>query len=195
MSMRIYTRTGDGGETGLFGGQRVAKDDVRVEAYGCVDELNAALGQARAHLANPPQQGLRLFTQLDDALHEVQALLFSMGAVLATPTVPGRPKPAHIPDLEASSVLNLEAHIDRFENELPPLKQFILPTGSHAATALHVARGACRRAERRVVHLARLQPDTDPQVTVLLNRLSDLLFVMARLANRLAGIADVPWQP
>jgi cob(I)alamin adenosyltransferase len=201
MSMRIYTRTGDEGQTGLFGGERVGKDHVRVEAYGAVDELNAALGLARAQVVQSLQadadhaaatkDGLQAF---DALLHIVQSLLFDVGAVLATPARPGK-KPLHLPPLTQAQVTTLERAIDGFEAQLPPLKNFILPSGSQLCATLHLCRGTCRRAERRVVHLLHQDSSVEVRCVVILNRLSDLLFVMARLANQFAGVADVPWIP
>ena len=180
MATRIYTKTGDAGETGLFGGQRVRKDDLRVEAYGAVDELNAQLGVAHAHCDIP---------DLKQLLHTLQSRLFDLGADLATP--PTRDKrPVTLDD---SAVRDLEKHIDAFEAELPPLKTFILPGGTQLAAALHVARCVCRRAERRTVHLLAHDPAVGTLPVVMLNRLSDLLFVMARLANHRVNTPDVPW--
>lgn len=182
MTIRIYTKTGDSGETGLFGGQRVLKDDVRVEAYGAVDELNAALGLA--------QSGAR-DAAMCKLLQELQSLLFEAGAVLATS--PERKKmPAAI---TLDDVAWLEQSIDDAEKDLMPLRNFILPGGCAVAAALHVARGVCRRAERRCVTL--MQHDEQREhvhlVVMMLNRLGDLLFVLARLANARAGVDDVLW--
>jgi cob(I)alamin adenosyltransferase len=178
--MKIYTRTGDEGDTGLFGGPRVRKDAPRIEAYGTVDELNAALGLARA--ANQPPE-------VDTVLLRVQHELFVLGAELACP----QPTAAAVPRVDAAQVAALEAEIDRFEAGLPPLKQFILPAGASTAAHLHLARTICRRAERRVVALAAIEP-LSPVLVQYLNRLSDLLFVLARAANHAAGQPDVPWQ-
>jgi cob(I)alamin adenosyltransferase len=180
MTTRIYTKTGDGGDTGLWGGERVPKDHVRVEAYGTVDELGAALGQAQV-LAPPPE--------LAALLAELQALLFELGAELATPPSKGQ-LPAGI---DEADVTRLERAIDEHEASLPPLKSFILPGGTPLAAALHVARAVCRRAERRVVTLREAEPVTRQTTVVFLNRLGDLLFVLARRANHLAGTADVAW--
>jgi cob(I)alamin adenosyltransferase len=179
----IYTKTGDQGETGLFGGGRVAKDDPRVEAYGEVDELNAALGVARSTGLDP---------QLEALAADIQAQLFTLGAVLATPS--GTKAETHIPKVRPEWSAALERAIDEFDRELARLQQFILPGGSPAASHLHLARTVCRRAERRVVSLSHAAP-IDPQLLVYLNRLSDLLFVMARVANHRAGLPDVPWTP
>jgi len=180
--MRIYTKTGDLGETGLLAGPRLGKDHVRIEAYGAVDELSAALGVALTH---------DLPESVRECLLQTQRELFRVGAELATP----RPLS---PDAEAVTpdhVARLEARIDDWEAGLPPLKNFILPGGTPAAAAFHVARTVCRRAERRVVALMR-QPSESvpPSVLVYLNRLSDLLFVAARFANAERGVSEEPWR-
>ena len=180
--MPIYTKTGDTGDTGLFGGGRVGKEDPRVEAYGQVDELNAALGLARA-------AGLGA---MDALAQELQAQLFTLGSILATPS--GSKAEAHIPRLGATWVGDMERAIDQFDTELAPLTAFILPGGTAGASALHLARTVCRRAERRIVPLCR-SGKIGPDAVVYLNRLSDLLFTMARVANLRAGVKDVPWQP
>jgi len=180
--MKIYTKTGDAGDTGLFGGPRVAKDALRIEAYGTVDELNSVLGMARTH---------SLDEETDELVRRIQNELFNLGAQLATPD------PAmhgtHL--VGAAQIAALEAAIDRYEATLEPLKQFILPGGLPAAATLHFARTVCRRAERRLVTL---MSDPAEQVSVdllvYLNRLSDLLFVVARAVNHRAGTPDVPWQ-
>ncbi|HMO56839.1 MAG TPA: cob(I)yrinic acid a,c-diamide adenosyltransferase [Roseiflexaceae bacterium] len=177
--MKIYTRTGDTGTTGLWGGERVRKDEVRVESYGTVDECNAALGVARA---------AGLDQGLDELIERLQNLLFVVGSDLATPG-----EAAHIPRITAAEVVLLEGLIDTLEAELPPLRQFIMPGGSPGAAQLHLARTICRRAERLVVGLAATE-SVNRQVLIFLNRLSDLLFVAARIANARAGLADVPWQ-
>lgn len=176
--MKIYTKTGDKGETGLFGGERVSKDALRVNAYGEVDELNAVLGVART---------LTTDSTLDALLERIQSELFVVGADLATP---GEAK--YIPRMSAERVTLLEEEIDRFENELEPLKQFILPSGTPAGAYLHLARTVCRRAERGVVRL-NAQESVNQAVLLYLNRLSDWLFVVARVANARAGVRDVPW--
>lgn len=176
--MKIYTKTGDAGETGLFGGQRVPKDALRVHAYGSADECNAAIGVARA---------AGLDAELDELLGAIQAQLFVVGADLATPG-----ESPHIPRVGEAEVGFLEQAIDRLEAELEPLRQFILPAGTPGAAQLHLARTVCRRAERWAVSLAHAEP-INPQVLSYLNRLSDLLFVMARAANARAGQSDVPW--
>ncbi len=179
--IKIYTKTGDDGETGLFGGSRLSKDDLRIEAYGTVDELNAVLGLARA---------CKPAAEIDELLGKIQRQLFVIGAELASPdgSVQGM-KPTGTPE-----IADLEKGIDRFEAQLPTLEQFILPGGTSLASQLHLARCVCRRAERCVVALFRSQKIGGPKtVLVYLNRLGDLLFVMAREANRMAECADVPW--
>lgn len=178
--MKIYTRTGDDGSTGLLGAQRVPKSSPRVEAYGAVDELNASLGVART---------LDASRWVDRELTIVQARLFQVGAELAAVT------PAALAAVERVShrdVGEIEGWIDGFEIELPPLKAFILPDGSPLATHLHLARTVCRRAERRVVALAQGEP-VEPTVIHYLNRLADLLFVLARVCNARAGRAETEW--
>jgi cob(I)alamin adenosyltransferase len=183
--MKIYTKTGDAGETGLWGGQRVAKDAARVQAYGTVDECNASIGIVRAVLA---RDELELPSALDPILANIQNQLFIVGADLATPG-----EAANIPRIGTDEIAFLEQSIDALEAELAPLKQFILPGGTLAAAQLHLARTICRRAERWVVGLARQDAALSPHVAVYLNRLSDCLFVLARAANARAGVADVPW--
>jgi cob(I)alamin adenosyltransferase len=179
--MRIYTRTGDDGSTGLHGGGRASKGSPRVEAFGEVDEANAAIGLARATALPPP---------VDAALERAQRALFTVGALLASP--PGR-APGVSPVTE-DDVSLLERAIDALEAGLTPLRTFVLPGGSEAAARLHVARTVCRRAERAVVRLSEAEP-VDPILVRYLNRLSDLLFVQAREANRAQGRPDVPWTP
>jgi cob(I)alamin adenosyltransferase len=178
---RIYTRTGDEGETGLFGGGRVHKSHVRVAAYGELDELNAVLGWVTTR-TGPAGLGERLTT--------IQRDLFAIGAHLATP--PDARSRQHLPELPRGRPAEFEAWIDEAEVELGALSTFILPGGSEAGAALHLARTVCRRAERAVVELARTE-EVDGDVVVYLNRLSDLLFELARLANRRAGIEETPW--
>lgn len=178
--MKIYTKTGDAGETGLFGGQRVSKDALRVHAYGTADECNAVLGVARA---------MQLEPGLDAIVARLQDQLFVVGSDLATPGAA-----ANIPRIGDAEIAFIEQTIDQLEAQLEPLRQFILPGGSPPAAYLHLARTACRRAERWVVSLLRAEEGVvNAKVVIYLNRLSDLLFVMARSANARAGIADVPW--
>ena len=182
--MKIYTKTGDKGDTGLMGGGRVKKDHARVTAYGEVDEANAAIGLARATAP----------TDLADALLEaIQRDLFTIGGALATP------EPARLKDRQKSKVVMaperiklLEKAIDDATRELGALKAFVLPAGVPKAAALHYARTVCRRAERATVTLAG-QEDVSPEILVYLNRLSDLLFTLARFANHAAGVPDVTW--
>jgi cob(I)alamin adenosyltransferase len=179
---RIYTKTGDAGDTALFDGTRVQKSDPRVDAYGEVDEVSACVGVARAHLGEA--------TDLVDLLNRIQQELFAVGARLADPRrrISDRVGKAALDDRH---VLTLEEDIDRLEQEVPPLRRFILAGGSAGAAALHLARAVCRRAERRVVSLG--PGAVEPVVVVYLNRLSDLLFVMARVANARAGVAEIEW--
>ncbi|HEX8906478.1 MAG TPA: cob(I)yrinic acid a,c-diamide adenosyltransferase, partial [Longimicrobiaceae bacterium] len=189
MTMKIYTKTGDRGETGLFGGGRVPKDHARVEAYGEVDELNSTIGLVLPHLDT---SGL---WEISEGLRQVQADLFTVGANLATPAPEdGGRENAHIPPLDAGRIEALEQWIDAADTELEPLTTFILPGGSPAAAALHLARTVCRRAERRVVALSH-EATVRPEYITYLNRLSDLLFTLARLANHHAGLPDTPWAP
>ena len=183
--MKIYTKTGDDGETGLFGGGRISKDSVRVAAYGEVDEVNAALGLARAL---DPQEFA------DALLQRIQRDLFTTGAELATPD-PDKLRKALARSgaaIAESDVTALEDAIDSHESRLEPLKNFILPGGTPKAAALHLARTVCRRAERAVVGLARHE-QVSPAIVRYLNRLSDLLFVLARAANAHAGRPDIKW--
>jgi cob(I)alamin adenosyltransferase len=183
MTQRIYTKTGDEGKTGLFGGGRVSKANRRVEAYGEVDELNAVLGW--------------VVTQTDDhelqlRLTALQSDLFSIGAHLATPE--GARAHIHLPQIPEHRVEEMERWIDAAEDSLEELKSFILPGGSTGAAALHVARTVARRAERAVVDLA-AHESVEASILVYLNRLSDLLFVLARAQNARAGVAEPKWQP
>jgi cob(I)alamin adenosyltransferase len=180
--VKIYTKTGDKGETGLFDGTRVPKDATRVDAYGAVDELNAVLGAALAFLGD---------AEIAEILRDVQRDLFAVGARLADPRL-GREGKSGRDRLEPDRVARLEQIIDRFEAELPPLRRFILPGGSPAGAFLHLARTVCRRAERRIVTLAR-EVEISPVVVMYVNRLSDFLFVLARAANHRGGAEETPW--
>ena len=183
MSMKIYTRTGDEGDTALFGGGRVGKDHPRVEAYGDVDELNAALGMARA---------IEMMPRIDEVLVPIQKDLFAIGALLATPDHDKMKEQLSKARVDDGRIEQLERAIDECERELEPLRSFIIPGGTPKAAALHVARTVCRRAERRVVHLTQAI-ELPPLVVIYLNRLSDLLFMLARVANKRAGAGEVTW--
>ncbi|MGH7283659.1 MAG: cob(I)yrinic acid a,c-diamide adenosyltransferase [Polyangiaceae bacterium] len=180
--MRIYTKTGDDGTTGLFGGGRVKKASLRVEAYGTVDELNSSLGVAR---------GANLDPQIDGLLASIQTDLFTLGAELAC--VPGKEEKLSMTLLNAHDAERLEKAIDQAEEDLAPLKNFVLPGGSTQAAHLHHARTVCRRAERAV--LAIDDAPARSEVVIYLNRLSDLLFTLARRENHLRNVIDVPWAP
>jgi cob(I)alamin adenosyltransferase len=182
--VKIYTRTGDGGETSLFGGGRVAKDHGRVSAYGTVDELNSVLGWAVTVVEVEATR---------DRLGRVQHDLFVLGSNLAAPPPEGERKRPETPDLPLPRVDEMERWIDEADAELEPLRAFILPGGSPGAAALHVARTVCRRAERTVVHLVR-EGGVEEDVIRYLNRLSDTLFALARLENHRAGAGDVEWR-
>jgi len=218
--MKIYTKTGDDGTTGLFGGDRVDKDHLRIEAYGTVDELNAVVGLVRVGLNTSTLAAQNRFTEIDSALARIQDELFVLGADLATPS---EAKPS-VPRVSDSMTTTLEREIDRFSEILPELKSFVLPGGSEVASRLHLARTVCRRAERLVVQAARELPDQpelpessessespksqiapgspdlpassfNPEIVRYLNRLSDHLFVLARLANQLEGVKAPEWHP
>jgi cob(I)alamin adenosyltransferase len=182
-AVKIYTKTGDKGETSLFAGGRVDKDAPRVEAYGTVDELNACLGMSCAQLAE------------DDVLRclrRIQAELFDVGADLATPTAAATKK--QIPRIRTEQTTELEQWIDRYTEELPPLTRFILPSGALAGATLHFARTVCRRAERRVVTLSKAE-EINPEIISYLNRLSDLLFVLARVVSQRLQMPETIWEP
>jgi cob(I)alamin adenosyltransferase len=179
--LKIYTKTGDDGTTGLLGSQRVLKDDPRIDAYGTVDELNAVIGLARSTAMDGGT---------DAILAKIQNDLFTVGSALADPN----PSGTFHSLVTLTMAEELERQIDALELELPPLTQFILPGGSPASAHLHLARTVCRRAERLVVRLAHLPgEDVSETVVVYLNRLSDALFVLARHVNWKAGFDDVPW--
>jgi len=176
---RIYTRTGDRGETGLVGGTRVSKDSIRVEAYGSVDELNSVLGLAKSFVTD---------TELDSLLRELQNDLFIAGADLAAVK-----SDQNVPRITSERILELERIIDRYEEELLPLKVFILPGGTNAGATLHFARAVARRAERRIVTLGNTDKIND-QLIPYINRLSDLLFVLARVINHRQKNVEVQWR-
>jgi cob(I)alamin adenosyltransferase len=178
--MKIYTKTGDAGDTSLYGGTRVPKSNLRIDSYGTVDELNVQLGVIRA--LQPP-------TGIDSLLEHIQNQLFDLGADLAAPFETGMKKIARI---QSRDIQFLEQEIDRLDAGLDPLKSFILPGGSRIGAQLHVARAVCRRAERIVDALARKE-DIGTLPLIYLNRLADLLFVAARYANKLAGVEETKW--
>ncbi len=182
VNMKIYTKTGDDGSTGLLGGSRISKGDPRIDCYGIVDELNASLGWAGA--VSP-------MGDLPEQLRSIQADLFVIGSHLAVSD--GASAPATLPPLEESSVGRLEMQIDAAVARLPALRNFILPGGCEQAARLHVARTVCRRAERNLVRFAQDRP-VPPLILTYLNRLSDWLFVQARLANQNAGVDDALWK-
>jgi cob(I)alamin adenosyltransferase len=179
--MKIYTKTGDKGSTSLFGGKRVSKDSVRIEAYGTVDELNSLLGICRT---------LQLPGKIDSYLLEIQNQLFILGADLASPV--SQTKRLKVPRIKDDNVKYLEKAIDFFEKTNEPLRAFIIPGGSVVSAQLHFARTVCRRAERLAVRLSE-QEKIGKFPVIYLNRLSDLLFVMARWANKSLGISDIKW--
>jgi len=183
MAGKIYTRTGDAGETALFGGGRVPKDHPRVASYGDVDELNSAIGVART---------IAPTDFFDHLLESIQQDLFAIGGHLATPDPDKVRKALERARLSSDRVETFEHAIDAIDGELPALTAFILPTGTPKAAALHLSRTVCRRAERSVVALSRIE-DVPPLFLVYLNRLSDLLFTLARAANHRAGVKDVTW--
>jgi cob(I)alamin adenosyltransferase len=184
--MKIYTKTGDDGTTGLIGGSRVRKCDARLDCYGTIDELNAALGLAVVAAESDPATADAV-----TRLREVQADLFVIGSHLATPDE--SPHRANLPAIEDAMIGRLEMQIDAAESQLPPLRNFILPGGTEASARLHLARTVCRRAERLLVDFSLDRPIPEVMLTYL-NRLSDWLFVQARLCNHSAGVADIPWK-
>ncbi len=194
--MKIYTRKGDDGYTGLLGSQRVPKSDPRIECCGTLDELNAAIGIAVALLEKPEESAVissnTRLSELIERLLRVQGELFVLGAQVAVPD--GQPAPRSIPPLTANMITRLEHEIDSAEAHLPPLTSFILPGGTVEAAHLHLARAICRRAERQLVAL-QLSQSTPPLAIAYVNRLADWLFTQARLVNHLSRVNDTPWQP
>ena len=192
MKSNVYTRTGDAGQTSLIGGTRVSKTDLRLEAYGTVDELNAQLGLLHTYLADPTADESVVATRAVDAalLLRVQSDLFSVGASLATDTSKLPPRPTAI--VTPEMVSELEQAIDRIDSQLPPLRLFILPGGGRAAAVAHVCRTVCRRAERRILALAE-QADVAPELLAYVNRLSDYLFVLSRKLNVDEKIEEIIW--
>ncbi len=180
--MKIYTKTGDKGETSLFGGQRVPKDNLRIEAYGTVDELNAYLGQAVAS---------SISEEVKTVLYKIQNQLFAVGSDLATPHDKNIKK--DIPRVNQEMIDKLESLIDSFDSKLPELRNFILPGGNSAASSLHIARTICRKIERRIVTLSK-EENIGEYILKYLNRLSDLLFILARFENQESNTPDVIWQ-
>ncbi len=180
--MKIYTKTGDAGDTGLFGGARVSKASLRVEAYGQVDELNSTIGWARVVVED---------ADLEALLNRIQNELFEVGAELGSTTE--RKEKSAMPLIDESQVEALERAIDQYEQGPPALTSFVLPGGSETAARFHVARCVCRRAERALVALG-AEETLRGELFRYLNRLSDLLFVLARHANHVAGVADIPWK-
>lgn len=178
--MKIYTQTGDDGTTGLIGGERVLKDDPRLNAYGTVDELNSTLGVVRAG---------EVSGQSDEILQCLQHQLFELGAELATPSAEAKT----VGSIDEGAISQIEVWIDQLEQNLQPLTNFILPGGSPTAARLHLARCVCRRAEREIASLSRVA-EVRTELLKYVNRVSDLLFVMARTANREAGVDDVKWE-
>jgi cob(I)alamin adenosyltransferase len=187
---RVYTRTGDKGETGLAGGQRVAKDSLRIEAYGTVDELNATIGVARATAEEAIASHTKL-AELDAILKRVQHELFNVGSILATLPEDVHPRQARITQTE---ITRLETEIDRMNAGLPALRSFVLPGGCRLNADLHVCRTVCRRAERVCVALAR-EERVDAEAIQYLNRLSDALFVWSRWASHTLGVSEILWEP
>lgn len=185
--MKIYTRTGDSGETALFGGGRVRKNHLRVETYGEVDELNAAIGMITVILE---ENGA---TRHLERLRTIQEDLFAIGAHLATPDTESNKAAQHLPALPTPRIEQMEAWMDEADLSLEPLQNFILAGGTEAAARSHLARSVCRRAERRVIAMTEEDP-VEAAILIYLNRLSDYLFMLARLANREAGVEDVPWR-
>ena len=183
--MKIYTKTGDKGETSLYGGKKVSKADPRLDAYGSCDELNSLLGWALSEINN-----IDKLSELHGVLHKTQSHLFTIGSRLATADAELRQKLGHISE---EDVKNLEAEIDKMTAQLPELKNFILPGGSESAARLHMARTTSRSTERAIIHFFDNSDEGDPLIMTYMNRLSDYLFVAARYANLKLGTEDVPW--
>ena len=187
---KLYTRSGDDGSTGLFGGGRVPKNHRRVEAYGTVDELNAAIGWSIAGVDGSSRSGV--FDRFGSILTALQSRLFDIGADLATPE--DSKQQAKIHRIDEAQISEIERWIDEIDGGNAPMKHFVLPGGTELAARLHIARTICRRAERAMVGLYQAEP-MNPQTIIYINRISDLLFAMARRANKESGVADVPWIP
>lgn len=184
MAIKIYTKTGDLGKTSLIGGTKVAKSNIRIEAYGTIDELNSYIGLTADHLAQEHSKAI---------LKEIQDRLFTIGSSLACD--PDKEPLLKIPDLKEADIELLEEEIDKMNDELVPMKSFILPGGHIAISTAHVTRCVCRRAERLCVNMKEHELFVEPLVIKYLNRLSDYLFVLARYAGHLLGVEDIPWKP
>lgn len=194
--MRIYTRTGDKGTTGLFGGKRVRKDDIRIEAVGTVDELNSAIGLVLAEMQKSKVKSQNFSSKVKSELEQIQGNLFEIGAVIATPArVRAKEKRIHeeFGSHLTKRVVEFEKFIDKLTEKLPQLRSFILPGGSQTGATLHVARSMSRRAERRIVALSRKER-VNNEILIYMNRLSDLFFTMARFLNKQKKIAETPWK-
>lgn len=184
MSAKIYTKTGDKGTTSLIGGTKVPKSHRRIEAYGTVDELNSFTGLCLDYLTNQP---------VPNVLREIQDRLFTIGSALACD--PEKETKLKIPDLKDEDITLLEAEMDKMNEELPPMKSFILPGGHVAVSSLHIARCVCRRAERCCVRLQKKKEEIEPLIIQYLNRLSDYFFVLSRFAAHRLGTEEIPWKP
>ena len=184
MAFKIYTKTGDLGKTSLIGGTKVPKNNIRIESYGTVDELNSFIGLTADHITQQP---------LKDILKELQDRLFTIGSSLACD--PDKEPKLKIPDLKESDITLLEHEIDKMNEELEEMKSFILPGGHVAISTAHITRCVCRRAERICVNMMENDLFVDPLVIKYLNRLSDYLFVLARYIGHLLGVQDIPWKP
>lgn len=182
--MKIYTKGGDKGETGLFGGERVPKDSIRIEAYGTIDELNSFIGLTIIEIKDQ---------EVKELLNRIQNNLFTLGSDLAAPDNE-KNKKHNIPRIKESHFGEIEKEIDKFDSRMEELRNFILPGGCKSSALLHICRIICRRAERRVVTLSN-GVNLNPEIIIFLNRLSDLFFVLARYENKISGIEDIKWQP
>ena len=182
--MKIYTKGGDKGETGLFGGERVPKDSIRIEAYGTIDELNSFIGLTIIEIKDQ---------EVKELLNRIQNNLFTLGSDLAAPDNE-KNKKHYIPRIKESHFEEIEKEIDKFDSRMEELRNFILPGGCKSSALLHICRAICRRSERRVVTLNN-GVNLSPEIIIFLNRLSDLFFVLARYENKISGIEDIKWQP